>query len=742
MTIFKRRAKNKPSRMAVNTLKLNAQMYLSLLALQLLNLLTLVTQLHVVYLVFAVFVLVVQFTAHLRLKNKFFGSGAANKTANLSKSKGSTYSEHFYSAPKIFPSWLILLSAIGGSISLAITGRELGLLMSMVHLLCFAYSLKTFELPRRKDLYQLVVLGMFVVTSSLIFMQSVYFSIAVIILAFANFIVLMNFFSPSAGLKQQSKTLIKLVIFSIPLAIILFVGFPKLAPFWQVPSVKSAKVGLSDRVKIGDIAQLALSDELAFRVSFNNDAPVYSQQYWRAMVLDDFDGATWQQAKSANSNSQNQGLRRRQNSQINVDIQGPEVSYQVITEPSFQSWLFALDFATSEQANISQRADFALYYRGIINQTLSYKVTSYPEAILSKSLTSAQRKINLEIPVNGNPRLREKALQLRQQYNDNGQLINQVLSEFNQQQYFYTLQPPGLSGNTLDQFYFDTKAGFCEHYASAFTYLMRSAGIPARMVVGYLGGEVNPKGNYLSVYQRNAHAWSEVWLAGRGWMRVDPTAAVDPERIESGFSTSLLQEVNDLSSSVFSLQALQNAWLYNQLKQQLQALDYQWTRWVIGYTGERQNQVMKSIMSALRSLENVLYFTITALLLIFTGGFVKLFLVKNSNQSEWQQRYMHLLAILAKQQIIKGKSMTAMQFAEFVATQRPDISTHFTELSRYYCQLQYQQPVKNKHHDQVEAANSIGENSINEEQDALIGKFKQCYRTLRWQLLRTSFTAK
>ena len=231
---------------------------------------------------------------------------------------------------------------------------------------------------------------------------------------------------------------------------------------------------------------------------------------------------------------------------------------------------------------------FALYYRGIINQTLSYKVTSYPEAVLSKSLTSAQRKINLEIPVNGNPRLREKALQLRQQYSDNGQLINQVLSEFNRQQYFYTLQPPGLSGNTLDQFYFDTKAGFCEHYASAFTYLMRSAGIPARMVVGYLGGEVNPKGNYLSVYQRNAHAWSEVWLAGRGWVRVDPTAAVDPERIESGFSTSLLQEVNDLSSSVFSLQALQNTWLYNQLKQQFQALDYQWTRWVIGYTGERQ----------------------------------------------------------------------------------------------------------------------------------------------------------
>ena len=122
-----------------------------------------------------------------------------------------------------------------------------------------------------------------------------------------------------------------------------------------------------------------------------------------------------------------------------------------------------------------------------------------------------------------------------------------MLAEFNQQDYFYTLQPPTLNNNSLDQFYFDTRAGFCEHYASTFTYLMRAAGIPARMVVGYLGGELNPNGNYLSVYQRNAHAWSEVWLPESGWQRVDPTAAVDPERVERGFSNNLRQEYNHLS---------------------------------------------------------------------------------------------------------------------------------------------------------------------------------------------------
>jgi transglutaminase-like putative cysteine protease len=735
--MIKLRAKKKPIKAETSKLQLNGKMYFLLLIFQALNLLTLVMQLHVVYIIFAVAMLLIQFSVHLKLKRKLIGAsthslGAAQsfstaagnsfETTKRIKSTRSVFSASFYSAPKIIPSWLILLCAIGGSISLAISGRELGLLMSMVHLLCFAYSLKIFEIPKRKDLYQLVLLGMFIAISSLIFIQSIYFSIAVIILIFANLIVLMNFFSTSSALKQQSKILAKLVVFSIPLAILLFIGFPKLAPLWQVPSVKSAKVGLSDRVKIGDIAKLALSDELAFRVTFNDEIPEHSKQYWRAMVLDDFDGSTWQQAKAATSALSNQRFRNSKSTQINVDIQGPSISYQVITEPSYQSWLFALDFATSQQLNIAQRADFALYYRGIVNQTLSYNVTSYPEAVLAKSLSSTQHQLNLAMPSNSNPRLRAKGQQLRRQFNDDGQLINHVLTEFNQQQYFYTLQPPQLNGNTLEQFYFDTKAGFCEHYASTFTYLMRAAGIPARMVVGYLGSEINPKGNYLSVYQRNAHAWSEVWLAGQGWVRVDPTAAVDPERVDSGFSSSLMQEVSDLSGGFFSMSSIKAMWLYNQFKQQLDALDYQWTRWVIGYTDSRQTQVMKSILSALRSLENIFYFSATVLLLVFLVIFAKSILVTKTKQSKWQTQYLTLLSILAKQELVKDKSMTAMQFAQAVGQQRPEISKRFTELSGYYCQLEYQQPLEN--------------------QAEIIAKLSLCYRTLRWQLWRANFVVR
>ncbi|MFT6208500.1 MAG: hypothetical protein ACJA0T_002423 [Colwellia sp.] len=436
-------------------LQLTSQMYFCLLIFQLLNLSTLFIQLHRLYLLFATFALALQFIVHLNIARK---DALASRLSQSIKS---------YVTPKILPSWLILLLAISGSVAIAASGKTLGILLSMMHLLCFAYSLKMFEIPRRKDLYQLVLLGVFVATSSLIFIQSIYFSLAVIVLVFGNFIMLLNLFSPTMAVLEQAKLVAKLSLYSVPLALALFVGFPKLSPFWQVPSVESAKVGLSDSVKIGDIAQLALSDELAFRVSFTNSNPKHEQLYWRAMVLEDFDGVTWRQSsRDVTQNSQSaqssygSATLEHASSLANIDLRGTGLIYQVIAEPSFQSWLFALDFATSEQGNIGQRNDFALFYRGIISQTLSYQVTSYPEAKMSVILSDASRALNLLLNTDNNPKLLAKGQQLRQRYPDDRQLINQVLTELNEENYYYTLQPPRLNNNSLDQFYFDTRAGF------------------------------------------------------------------------------------------------------------------------------------------------------------------------------------------------------------------------------------------------------------------------------------------
>ncbi len=692
----------------VKPLALSSSMSLALLIFQLLNLLTLVTQFHWLYLLFAILALTAQFFVHFKAIRKMTSVSQANQTVNG------------YSVAKTLPSWFVLLLAISGSVGIAIAGTTLGLLLSMIHLLCFAYSLKMFEVSSRKDLYQLVVLGVFVATSSLIFIQSIYFSLAVMVLIFSNFLILLNLFAGKMSLLTQSKLLAKLSLYAVPLAVILFVGFPKLSPLWQVPNVKSAKVGLSDSVKIGDIAQLTLSDELAFRVSFEGNTPQHAQLYWRAMVLDDFDGVTWRQA------SHDLDLRRRDSATIQsalsstrVELRGESISYQVITEPSFQSWLFALDFATSEQGNIGQRSDFSLFYRSIISQTLSYQVTSYPQALLTAKLTEQERALNVALTTDNNPRLLAKARQLRTLYRDDRQLINQVLSEFNQQDYYYTLQPPSLSGNSLDQFYFDTRAGFCEHYASTFTYLMRAAGIPARMVVGYLGGEMNPQGNYLSVYQRNAHAWAEVWLPDSGWQRVDPTAAVDPERVERGFSNNLMQEYADLSSGLFSAQSLRAMRWYKQLKMQIEAIDYQWTRWVIGYTGQKQSLVLEQLLAGLKKAKNIFYLLLCLGAIILLISWYKATRVKVKNQHEIKQLYLNTLQLMANHDLVKERAMTGQQFAKFIAITRPELLENFAVISDYFEQFSYQN-----------IDNHLSKQALNND----MKKLKYHYRHLRWQL--------
>ena len=697
-------------------LKLNSKMYFGLLTFQLLNLLTLVLQFNLIYLLFAIFALALQFMVHFKAFRQ-----------SVSKTNSSVT---LYTSPKILPSWIILVLALSGSVGIALAGQTLGLLLSMIHLLCFAYSLKLFEITSRKDLYQLVVLGIFVATSSLIFIQSIYFSITVIVLVLANFWILIHYFAPTMALPRQTKLLAKLSLYSVPVAIVLFIGFPKLSPFWQVPNVESAKVGLSDSVKIGDIAQLALSDELAFRVSFQGNNPEHAQLYWRAMVLDDFDGVTWRQESrdKGQQNSQSYGSATliNANESANVAINGDGLAYQVIAEPSFQSWLFALDFATSEQGNIGQRNDYALFYRGIISQTLSYQVTSYPKAILAPKLADETRTLNLALSTINNPKLLAKGQQLRKQYSEDRSLINHVLAEFNQQNYFYTLQPPKLSNNSLDEFYFDTKAGFCEHYASTFTYLMRAAGIPSRMVVGYLGGELNTNGNYLSVYQRNAHAWSEVWLPESGWQRVDPTSAVDPERVERGFSSNLRQEYNQLSSGLFSMQSLRAMQWYQQLKMQIDAIDYQWTRWVIGYTGQKQSRVMAQLIASLKQGKTIGYFILILIgvaLLFYLNKSVQ---VKEKPKDRIKALYLKTLALLAQHNVVKVKSMTAQQFAHFVEITRPELSAHFAPISHSFTQLAYQ------NFDQI---------SQQERNERLVA-IQTAYRRLRWQLWLNKLSVK
>jgi len=587
--------------------------------------------------------------------------------------------------------WLLSLIALSGAMALAISGRQLGLLLTMLHLLAFSYVLKTLELKVRRDFYQLFLLGLFVLASALIFSQTLFFSILVGLVIIVNLSVLILYFAPVLPPKDSLQMAAKTLAQSIPLAVLLFIVFPRLSPFWQVPLANSAKTGLSETVTPGDIANLALSNELAFRVTFTGQVPLHSQMYWRALVMEDYDGRRWQQA-TANKETAKDILAGKRKF-VPEDLARGRVpfQYQVIAEPNYQNWLFALDVASVTQTDIVQLPDYSLRSKKIISQSLSYQVQSFPEGKMDKQLAVDILRRNLRYPRGSNPRLEDEAKRLRAQYSNRVDIIRSVLAQIRQKDYYYTLQPPLLVNNSLDQFYFDTRSGFCVHYASAFTFLMRAAGIPARMVTGYLGGEYNPQGDYYSVFQYDAHAWAEVWLPETGWQRIDPTAAVSPERVEDGFSAAMAAEQSLLASDLFSLHSYKHlAWL-NAMRLQLEAIDYQWTRWVIGFTAERQYNLLAKWFGKVQAWKTALIIAA-----IISGILFLLWLVNNNWQREVKvpqgiRLYQKALRLLEKQGVSKPVQMPVSQFSVQVRQKRPNLSDAFTALSDNFNKVQYRQ---------------------------------------------------
>ena len=598
----------------------------------------------------------------------------------------------------VISSILLKIFAISGCVAIAMTASSAGVLLSMVHLLTFAYILKAFEIKQRKDFYQLFLLGLFLLASALIFKQNLVFSLFIGFAIIMNLVVLQQVFSPKVTLFASAKIIVMLLLQSALLAVFLFIVFPRLSPFWQVPNTKSAQTGLSDQVSPGDIANLTLSSDLAFRVDFKGaEIPNYSQRYWRAMTLENYDGRKWSRTP----------VKDEIATQAFIPLtSGKSIAYDVIVEPSYQSWLFGLTVATSDDTKVRLRNDYTIQSRNLLSQISYYQVKSYLQVPLDLLITDSSKRRNLAIIKGSNPRLEKLALELRQNFPLPVDRSKAVLAFFTEQEYFYTLKAPLLENNSLDQFFFETKSGFCVHYASAYTYLMRAAGIPARIVTGYLGGEHNTssaqnsmqsgqtgQGGHLNVYQYDAHAWAEIWLEGVGWYRVDPTAAVDPQRVETGWSTTLLSQQSSLSNDLLGLyQFKQIAWL-NKLRLQFDALDYQWTRWVLGYSSKQQYNLLKrwfgdkivwktAIIVAVMFIALMLLFT-----LIYRFDFS---LFKRKKITPWLKLYLNILAKLAKKGLTKPIGMTPTDFANTVAKQYPELAKEMIEFTELFELLAYQ----------------------------------------------------
>ena len=493
-------------------------------------------------------------------------------------------------------------------------GRFLGM-EPMVALLICALLLKQLEMQRHRDALLLVYLTFFLVAVQFLFNQSLVIALYGGICFWVNTVALLAIHQPKGHEypRRSMRLAGRMLLHSIPLMVLLFLVMPRLGNLWAVPNPShGATTGVSDSMSPGDFSKLTRSGGVAFRVSFEGSRPSQEQLYWRGLVFSSFDGRRWEQADPYHYRYDGSPVNWRNEPRLPwrplaQALAGDRYHYQVTMEPSFQPWLYSLSLPTSYSIasgfNLGFTRDFRLIADKSIHQRTQYLVTSSVNYALEPDpLPDWRRRLELFLPEGYNPRALAMATQWRQQAGSDWQYVNRVL-EFYRSRFTYTLEPPALGQHTVDDFLFATQQGFCEHFASSFVVMMRAAGIPARVVAGYMGGEFNEAENYLVVHQYDAHAWTEIWLQGRGWVRVDPTAAVAPERVRQSLGQSSADQVQGL----LSLGRYRHIKILNQLRLEWDALNYRWHQAVIGFDAQSQSRFLSRWFGRIDPLKMVFY---------------------------------------------------------------------------------------------------------------------------------------
>jgi transglutaminase-like putative cysteine protease len=481
----------------------------------------------------------------------------------------------------------------------------------------------------------------------------------------------------------------RMLMQGVPLAALLFVLFPRLAgPLWGTPAETGARTGLSDRMAPGSISELSLSDAVAFRVDFVGRPPPSPQRYWRGPVLSRFDGFEWTASQSVKT------------TRIAFE-RGPSIDYTVTMEPNNRTWLFALEHPTGlPQPAVDDLTaatgltrslailteDDQLLASAPVTQAIRYRQRSaVSDRIAMRSLFDASENIRLP---HGNPRSVAFALDMREKAGSDRAFIVAILKWFRSEPFVYTLAPPLLEGDRVDGFLFDTRRGFCEHYAGAFVFLLRAAGIPARVVTGYQGGEINPDGGYMIVRDSDAHAWAEALLDGV-WQRFDPTAAVAPSRIERGLGAALPQ-----GEPVPYLARVDMTWLKS-LRLHLDAVNYQWQRSVVGFNLRRQRDVLRDLgLAGARPWQLVAL--VGAFVLAWGITVIGLAGVRRARADPASLLWRALCRRLARAGLPRTPSEGPIAYTQRAAKRWPQWSTALERVGELYAALRYGPGEKNE----------------------------------------------
>ncbi|OFI36115.1 hypothetical protein BFC17_10490 [Alteromonas lipolytica] len=566
---------------------------------------------------------------------------------------------------------------------------QIGLLLTMVNLLILAGALKLIMLNRPRDLFHLFCTCLFILGMGFTFHQSVIMTLFYGLLTLALLVAIGRYFVPSRPLTWHFKRLTVMSLQALPITLLLFVVLPKLPPLWKMPVSKNAETGLSDRVTPGDIANLTQSSELAFRATFDGALPPPPERYWRAIALEYFDGKQWSVSPLRKQARQQYRLLKNE---FKPRVSGYWWQYEVIAEPTNKNWLFGIDVAipadhTSAQS-IWQSTDYTLLSETPITTRRAYRLRSYPQTSMDQTLLSLDNRLNLQLPVNQsiNPQTQAWALQLAADYPTQIERVQAVMDYFADEGFRYTLTPAPMPDNPVDEFLFNYKEGFCSHYASAMSYVMRLLGIPARMVTGYHGGETLQP-DVLSVYQYDAHAWVEVWLDERGWTRLDPSAVVAPARIQLGLQQAVEEEAFLANNQIARLQQLP---LFAELRTLYSLLDYQWSRWILGYDAERQQNLLALLLGKVTT-QRLMFLMLGICLLI--SLLLALYFIPH-----WQRKRLPANLRWFVQATSKAEQLTGLSrnnegpqaFAERVADKlTPQSASQFRAISQAFIELNY-----------------------------------------------------
>ncbi|HEY9033274.1 MAG TPA: DUF3488 and transglutaminase-like domain-containing protein [Pseudomonadales bacterium] len=556
---------------------------------------------------------------------------------------------------------------------------------TMVILLLLAFLLKLVETATWRDLLVGVYLAYFVIVTQLLFEQGIFAAVYMLVaLLLVTSTLVAAHADVQAGFWFPCREAGKMLLFSLPLMLVAFLVFPRIEPLWVLPQPSaSGKTGISDSMSPGMIAELAQSDELAFRAEFDGMPPALSQLYWRGMVFSHFDGLTWRRSSLRHERDD---MRRY----YQIDDNMAAFRYRVIMEPSQQRWMFPLPGTVEHDSGAIDYDDFTLQQRQPIMNREAWQFVSYPAASRPWPVNNFRHRDSLQLPDGFNPRTLALARQLRAGADSDADFVERVLDYFRNNGFVYTLTPPRLGRNTVDEFLFETRQGFCEHYAGAFTVLMRAAGIPARVVAGYQGGDINPYEQHVTVRQLDAHAWTEVWLEGRGWQRVDPTYAVSPDRIEQGGQQSLADEPDFLSRSPLSPArfSARLGWL-RKLQYRLDQANYLWHSWVLSYEGRQQQDVLRALLGQV-SLKRIALLVLGSF--VVTGLLVWLLLFwrhRPARLSPDERLLQHLQRKLRRAGLERQPGQGPQAFVATAAQRYPASARTLKEIGRLYLLIRY-----------------------------------------------------